>query len=1493
MTTANGFAVEAGHTYAEQGSYTPIVTINDGGGSTTTVTDSATIADAALTATAVSISGTEGAALAGTTTVATFTDADPNGTLGGYTATINWGDGHTSSGIIVTTANGFAVEAGHTYAEQGSYTPIVTINDGGGSTTTVTDSATIADAALTATAVSISGTEGAALAGTTTVATFTDADPNGTLGGYTATINWGDGHTSSGIIVTTANGFAVEAGHTYAEQGSYTPIVTINDGGGSTTTVTDSATIADAALTATAVSISGTEGAALAGTTTVATFTDADPNGTLGGYTATINWGDGHTSSGIIVTTANGFAVEAGHTYAEQGSYTPIVTINDGGGSTTTVTDSATIADAALTATAVSISGTEGAALAGTTTVATFTDADPNGTLGGYTATINWGDGHTSSGIIVTTANGFAVEAGHTYAEQGSYTPIVTINDGGGSTTTVTDSATIADAALTATAVSISGTEGAALAGTTTVATFTDADPNGTLGGYTATINWGDGHTSSGIIVTTANGFAVEAGHTYAEQGSYTPIVTINDGGGSTTTVTDSATIADAALTATAVSISGTEGAALAGTTTVATFTDADPNGTLGGYTATINWGDGHTSSGIIVTTANGFAVEAGHTYAEQGSYTPIVTINDGGGSTTTVTDSATIADAALTATAVSISGTEGAALAGTTTVATFTDADPNGTLGDYTATINWGDGHTSSGIIVTTANGFAVEAGHTYAEQGSYTPIVTINDGGGSTTTVTDSATINPTDTTAPVFADSINGQYAFTGTKTNLGSYWTFQAAVTDDDAAYIGQGGIVKFTLYDITTSTLLGTATFATGTWTNSGLFSSVAYAGGIYTISTSSTTAIKNGDTLELTAYDDASLSALRSVTLTNNSSFAVRPAGVAGDPVNLALTDPSGGQALGPITLTVTGVPSDWRLNEGANLGNGTWTVETSDLTALSVTTAAAYLGAMVLNATETWTNADGSTGSAIVADNVEAYAPGSPVFALSGDDTLTGSGANDLFVFAQPIGNDVVYNFNAASDKLDLVGFNGIAALSDVRMADDVNGNAVITLGSGETITLHGVDASSLTANDFVFNQTPVMENAGNMVISDGAMLPLGGTIDNTGAIALNSTGDATDLQIIGDGITLQGGGQVTLSDSSANAIVGTTPTSTLTNVDNTIYGAGQIGSGDGTLTLLNEAHGTIDANYADGTLTLHTGNIIVNEGLLESTDGSTLQIDDNVSNPGTLAANGGTIIAAGDVTGSGDVAIGGGGQADFAGAFNESVTFTGPGTLELSHSQTYSGTVGGFGAGDVLDLNDLAYSANETVTWTQGNGSGTLTIQDNGSTANITLQGSYAQGEFALTIDATPSGGTDVISSPVVDSTALPGSSSVTGNMSFAKSNTNDTYSASVTPEASEYVGSFSLGAMSTSNGSASVAWGFDLGNDQINLAPSQTETQSFNVSVNEGPNTVLNQTVSVSFGGSSNDNYPVAPGIGADMSLDFLIHSTIPSTYLTSPMFNRCSS
>ena len=91
---------------------------------------------------------------------------------------------------------------------------------------------------------------------------------------------------------------------------------------------------------------------------------------------------------------------------------------------------------------------------------------------------------------------------------------------------------------------------------------------------------------------------------------------------------------------------------------------------------------------------------------------------------------------------------------------------------------------------------------------------------------------------------------------------------------------------------------------------------------------------------------------------------ASAPAGIAGEPINLALTDLSGGQS-GPITVTVTGAPSDWSLDQGTDLGGGIWAVQTSDPATLTINTPANFAGAALLNVTESWTNADGSTGTA------------------------------------------------------------------------------------------------------------------------------------------------------------------------------------------------------------------------------------------------------------------------------------------------------------------------------------------------------------------------------------------------------------------------------------------------------------------------------------------------------------------------------------------------
>ncbi|MET3552384.1 Ig-like domain-containing protein [Burkholderia sp. 567] len=484
----------------------------------------------------------------------------------------------------------------------------------------------------------------------------------------------------------------------------------------------------------------------------------------------------------------------------------------------------------------------------------------------------------------------------------------------------------------------------------------------------------------------------------------------------------------------------------------------------------------------------------------------------------------------------------------------------------------------------------------------------------------------------------------------------------------------------------------------------------------------------NKDSLTVTEWDTAGNS--RSLTQT-------APAGVAGSEINLALADPSGHAA--DLAVTIAGIPSGWTLNAGTDLGNGTWLVPTNDLGALTITPAASFTGATVLTVTETWTAADGTHAAATIADNVEAYAANAPIFAWSGDDQLTGSAGNDLFVFSQPIGADTLHTFDLAADKIDLVGFTGIASFSDVQahLADDANGNAVITLGDGATITVTGVHSADLTGDNFVFDQEPVVQNAGVMTVSDGAMLPIGGIVENTGTIALGSTGDITRFEILPKSATLEGGGHVTLSDDAHNVVFGSTPDATLVNVDNTITGAGQLGAGQ--LTLVNE--GTIVADGANA-LVIDTGtHAVANAGTLEATGSGGLVIESAVNNTGNLWANNGNLTIHGDVTGAGSATISGGATLEFGGASAENTTFAdgAAGTLKLDHSAGFTGTVSGFGAGDALDLTDVLFGDHTTLSFTAndtGTG-GTLTVSDGAHTAQVALQGNLAGGSFQLSHD------------------------------------------------------------------------------------------------------------------------------------------------------------
>src|SRR5205814_1450195 len=130
--------------------------------------------------------------------------------------------------------------------------------------------------------------------------------------------------------------------------------------------------------------------------------------------------------------------------------------------------------------------------------------------------------------------------------------------------------------------------------------------------------------------------------------------------------------------------------------------------------------------------------------------------------------------------------------------------------------------------------------------------------------------------------------------------------------------------------------------------------------------------------------------------------------GTSGAPINLAL----GGYAVGTAAeVTIADIPAGWQLSSGELQTDGSWVVHQADLANLTVTTPSGYTGAEVLNVQLTWVDADGTTHVSVVSDNIEAYASGNPIFAWSGDDTLTGSAGADEFVFSQPIGNDLVHS--------------------------------------------------------------------------------------------------------------------------------------------------------------------------------------------------------------------------------------------------------------------------------------------------------------------------------------------------------------------------------------------------------------------------------------------------------------------------------------------------
>ncbi|MGZ2410604.1 VCBS repeat-containing protein, partial [Sphingomonas sp. F9_3S_D5_B_2] len=1354
------------------------VTVTDDQGATATqdvtVTINGTNDGPVITSSAQSGSVTEDTALTASGQV-TSSDVDHNATAaysGNTTGTYGSFAVDPSSGAWTYTldnANHQDLAAGETQTE----TFTVTVTDDQGATATqdvtVTINGTNDAAVLSAGVANLTEGNTAAAISTSGTLTISDVDSpatfvaqSGTAGAY--------GHFSVG-----ANGawtYTADTAHNeFAAGTTYTDTFTVTAADGTTTSVTvNIAGTNDAAVLSAGVA-NLTEGNTAAAISTSGTLTISDvdsaatfvaQSGTAGTY--------GHFSVGT-----NGawtYTADSAHNeFAAGTTYTDTFTVTSADGTTTTVT--------------VNIAGTNDAAVISGTTAGTVVEAGgvANGTPGTPTAT-----GTLTDTDVDNTANSFNAVAAGT-AIYGSFTMTAggvwtyTLNNGNssvqglnaGQTLTDTFTVTTIDGTQQTISVTINGTNDAAVITGTKSGSVIEAGgvANGTPGTPTAT-----GTLTDTDVDNAANSFNAVAAGT-ATYGSFTMTAggvwtyTLNNGNSSVQglnvgqTLTDGFTVtsADGTAQTITVTINGTNDAAVISGTTTGSVVEAGgvSNGSPGTPTATgtLTDTDVDNASNSFTAVAAGTASTGGYgtfamtsggvwTYSVNNSNATVQALNAGG----TLTDTFTVhtTDGTAQVVTVTINGTDDAPVVDVNGANTYTTGgsavaiDSSIPISDLDntqlqgATVQITGGRQSGDVLNFTnqsgitgtyngATGLLTLSGNaTLANYQAALQSITFSST--STSTAQRTVSFQATDTGGAASA-------ADTATVDVVGGDTTPPTVTLTATPANAPTGSVVTVTLQfsEAVTGFTLSDLAVTAGTVVPNSFHQVDADT---YTVQYTRTANGNNPMTVTLSgAYTDLALNA------GSGGSLEIRrdaPAGAAGEPMNMALHAPEG--AL--VTVHIAELPDGWSVDGAVQLPDHSWIVGTSDVGSLTVTTPSDYVGAELLDMTMTWTNADGTSSTVVVANNVEAYLPGSPIFAWSGDDTLTGSSGTDEFVFAQPIGIDVVHSFDVSADKIDLIGY-GLSSFAEVQahLSENPDGSAVITLANGQSITLEGVSGSSLTSSNFEFDATPTVRNAGTITIGNGALLPLSGNIENSGIINLVSTGAATVLELIQNGITLQGGGEVLLSDNAGNVITASLPSVSFTNVDNTISGAGSIGGGS--LTLVNE--GIINATGTNA-LVIDTGdNCVVNSGTLESTASGGLQVVGDLQNDGLVLAGAGSVTIGGDVTGLGQFEIDGTALVEFGGHSTNAVLLDGAatGVVVFDHASDFTGSISGLNSDDRLDLRDVQFGETTSLNYVaDGAGGGVLTVSDGVHSAQLHLVGEYQPSDFHLGSDGL--GGTFV---------------------------------------------------------------------------------------------------------------------------------------------------
>ena len=265
---------------------------------------------------------------------------------------------------------------------------------------------------------------------------------------------------------------------------------------------------------------------------------------------------------------------------------------------------------------------------------------------------------------------------------------------------------------------------------------------------------------------------------------------------------------------------------------------------------------------------------------------------------------------------------------------------------------------------------------------------------------------------------------------------------------------------------------------------------------------------------------------------------------------------------------------------------------------------------------------------------------------------------------------------------------------------------DAGTTLVIGGTVTLNG-SGTILLPQPGVEQSSPTISGfdsgGSSPTIFVGTLDNVGNTFEGTGGIGAqdrsltfdNESGGTVNANIAGSGISIDTGNVVTNAGSleatgEATLFIDDAVSNNANGGINAGTSAGETGTVQIENTVTNAINAAVNA-YAGSTVELDSATIVGGKVMTAAAsgglgagevvgDGSSAIDNVTVTNNGIFEANGGLVAfgSTATVSGAGFVEITSGGEAEFFGAFNQDVTFSGVGTLALSQTP-YGGTVTG----------------------------------------------------------------------------------------------------------------------------------------------------------------------------------------------------------------------